>query len=156
MVTELHVSVAVATPVLLVEVSAGHSSTTLVGQVSFGAVVSRRVMVCTALILLLQASMAVQVRKMVCVPPQELLVTSLKVMVKELQASEAVATPVRLVLVSAGHSRRMLVGISRAGAAVSCTTMVCSALALLPQASVAVQVRRMVLVLPQALLVTSL
>src|SRR5206468_3220684 len=39
---------------------------------------------------------------------------------------------------------------------VSCTVMVCTQLALLPQASVAVQVRAISLVAPQLLLVTSL
>ena len=61
----------------LVPVLAGHSSTTLVGIVSVGGVVSRTVMVWTALVLLPHWSVTVQVRQIVSVPPQLLLTTSL-------------------------------------------------------------------------------
>ena len=63
MVTEPQASRAVAIPFLLVLISAGHSSTTLAGQMMAGGVVSRTVMVCTALVLLPQSSVAVQVRR---------------------------------------------------------------------------------------------
>ena len=62
MLTELQVSVAVATPVLFVVVLAGHSRITFGGQVIAGAVVSRTLIVWTQLLALLQASIAVQVR----------------------------------------------------------------------------------------------
>ena len=61
MVTALQVSVAVATPVLLVLVSAGHSKVMFAGQVITGAVVSTTVMICWQELLLPQASVAVQV-----------------------------------------------------------------------------------------------
>src|SRR6266511_2665043 len=105
MVTAVHPSWAVATPVTFVPVSViGHSSTTLGGQVMVGFTVSRTVMVCAQLMLLLHASVAVQVRVMTLVPAQLLFVTSLKRMVTALQVSWAVAMPQALVLVSAGHS----------------------------------------------------
>src|SRR5258706_9422876 len=77
-VTALHVSWAVAMPVTFVRVSVmGHSSTRSAGQVMVGFKVSRTVMICTQLALLLQASVAVQVRVIVLVPAQALFVTSL-------------------------------------------------------------------------------
>jgi len=63
MLTELHASVAVAMPLALVLVSAGHSKTRSGGQVTTGLVISRTVMVCKQLVLLPQASVAVQVRQ---------------------------------------------------------------------------------------------
>src|SRR6185369_2536616 len=105
MVTALHVSWAVATPVTLVRVSAGHSSRRSGGQVRLGFEVSCTVIICTQLMLLLHASVAVQVRAIIFVPLQLLLVTSLKRIMTALQASWAVAMPVAPVLVSAGHSR---------------------------------------------------
>ena len=77
MLTEPQPSVAVATPVALVVVLAGHSSTRLVGATMPGGVVSRTVIVCTALLLLPHSSVAVQVREITSVPPQLLLTTSL-------------------------------------------------------------------------------
>ena len=77
MLTELHVSVAVATPVVFVPVLAGHSKVRFAGQVIVGGVLSRTVMVCTQLARLLQASIAVQVREMIFEPPQMLLTESL-------------------------------------------------------------------------------
>jgi len=61
----LQVSVAVATPVALVRVSAGQLSVTPAGQVMLGGFVSWTVMVWTQLARLVQASVAVQVRKIV-------------------------------------------------------------------------------------------
>src|SRR6266581_3015628 len=140
---------AVATPVALVSVSAGHSSTRFGGQVMTGGVVSRTVMVWMQLLLMPQASVAVQVRAMTLVPPQLLVTESLKLMLTEPQPSRAVATPVKLVLVSAGHSSTTFVGQVMTGGVVSSTEIVCAQLLLLPQASVAVQVRVMTLLPPQ-------
>ena len=70
MVTALQPSCTVATPVTLVRVSAGHSSTKLVGQVMIGLVVSRTVMVWVQFVLLPQPSVAVQVRAITFVPLQ--------------------------------------------------------------------------------------
>ena len=77
MIGELQASTAVATPVLFVLVSAGHSRTTLVGQVMVGGVMSRTVIVWTQEAVLPQASTAAQVREMTFVPPHELLTESL-------------------------------------------------------------------------------
>ncbi len=66
-----------ATPVTLVVGKAGHSSTTSLGQVMAGGVVSRMVIVCTQRALLPHASAAVQVREMILEPPQVLLTESL-------------------------------------------------------------------------------
>src|SRR5437899_3282745 len=110
MVTALQPSVAVAIPVTLVRVSAGQSRVRLGGAAIVGGVMSRTVMVCRAEALLPQLSVAVQVRAMTLVPPQLLLMESLKVMVTALQPSVAVATPVTLVRVSAGQSRVRLGG----------------------------------------------
>src|SRR6266516_3691301 len=51
MVTWLHVSCAVATPVALVVVIAGHSRTRSGGQVILGPLMSRTVIICTQLVL---------------------------------------------------------------------------------------------------------
>src|SRR6266446_262743 len=106
-------------PVLVVVVSAGHSKTILVGMSKLGRLVSRTVIVWTQKAALLQASVAVQVRKMVKAPPQLLLTTSLKVTETWLQESWAVATPSAAVLVSAGHSRTRFVGQKMVGLVVS-------------------------------------
>src|SRR6266853_3391632 len=155
-VTALQVSCALATPVLFVLVSAGHSSTRSDGQVIVGLVVSRTVIFWTQLIELLHWSEAVQVRRITLVPLQPLLTESLKRTVTWLHVSWAAATPVALVLVSAGHSSTRSGGHVRVGLVVSRTVMVWTQLALLPQASVAVQVRAIVSVLPQLLLIESL
>ena len=64
----------------------------------------------------------------------------------EPQASVAVATPVLFVEVSAGHSRTRSAGTVRAGGVVSLTVICCTQVLLLPQASVAVQVRLITLI----------
>src|SRR5262245_46625708 len=99
MLTELQVSVAVATPVTLVLVLAGHCNVTLVGQVMRGAAVSRTVIVCVLLVVLPQRSVAVHARKMIFAPPQTLLTESLYVTVTCAQTPWAAATPVLLVVV---------------------------------------------------------
>src|SRR5437899_1055472 len=143
-------------PVALVLVSAGHSSTRSGGAVTVGGVVSRTVMVCRAEALLPQASVASQVRAMTLVPPQLLVTESLKVMITALQPSVAVAIPVALVPVSAGQSKVRLTGAVMVGGVTSRTVMVCKAEAVLPQPSVASQVRLITFVPPQLLLTASL
>src|SRR6516162_9236440 len=128
--------------------SAGHSRVTSAGAVIVGGVVSWTVRVWTALAVLPQASVAVQVRVITLVPPQLSTTASLYPTLTELQPSCAVATPFLLVLMSAGHSRVTSTGAVSVGGVVSRTVSVCTALALLPQASVAVQVRVMTLVPP--------
>src|SRR3954451_2153548 len=104
-------SMPVATPVALVEVSAGHSSDRFAGALMLGGVVSRTVIVWTALTLLPHWSEAVQVRATTRVPPQLAVTTSLNVTVVELHPSWAVATPVKFVpVLVAGHSRTTLLG----------------------------------------------
>jgi len=142
-------SVAVAIPLALVLVSAGHGRVTLGGQVITGAVVSRTVMVCRQLELLLQRSVAVHVRAMTNVFPQFVVTTSLKVTMAAPQASTAVATPLALVLVLAGHWSVRLVGQVMTGGVMSRRVIVCTQLTVLPHSSVAVQVRTMTLLTPQ-------
>ena len=101
-------------------------------------------------------SVAAQVREITLVPPQLLLTESLKLRVTALQPSEAVATPVALVVVGAGHSMVRLAGAVMLGGVVSRTVIVCTQLRRLPHASVAVQVREMTLAPPQVLLTESL
>jgi hypothetical protein len=69
--------VAVATPVALVVVSAGQSSTKSWGQVITGLVVSRTVIFWTQVLKLPHSSVAVQVRKVTLVPLHPLLTESL-------------------------------------------------------------------------------
>src|SRR6266705_494890 len=69
-VTPLHVSVAVATPVLLVVGGTVHSNVRSGGQVMIGGVVSWKRIVCTQLARLPQPSIAVQVRRIVPLPVQ--------------------------------------------------------------------------------------
>src|SRR5512137_1562204 len=125
------------------------------GQAMAGFVVSRTTIVCRPLVLLPQASVAVQVRQSVLVLPQLLLTMSLKVMVTVLQASGAVAAPVTFVRVSPGHSSTRFAGNRSAGGVVSRTVIVCSALVALPQASATVQVRKIILLPPQKLVTRS-
>src|SRR5262245_61654316 len=105
MVTEPHPSEAVAAPVALVRVSvAGHSRTRFVGMSKLGAIVSRTVIVWMPLAMLPQASVAFHAREITLVLPQALLIESVKVTVTAPQPSVAVALPVLLMLVLAGHS----------------------------------------------------
>src|SRR5438067_241597 len=142
----LHVSLAVAMPVLLVVGGAVHSRVMLVGQVMLGRVVSLKLIVCVQLALLPQPSVAVQVRRIMPLPVQLVLPkASTKLMSAiPLQLSVAVATPVLSVVGNVVHSSVMSVGQVMIGRVVSLKLMVCVQLALFPQRSVAVQVRRMV------------
>src|SRR2546422_11218414 len=103
-------------------------------------------MVWTQLLLLPHWSVAVQVRAMSLVPPQPLLTESLKLTFTKPQPSWAVATPVTLVLVLAGHSSTRLGGQVIVGGVVSRTVMVWTQLLLLPHWSVAVHGRAIILV----------
>src|ERR1043166_8586785 len=132
MVTGPQPSEATATPVALVVVIAGQSRTRLVGAEMLGGVVSRTVMVCTALVVFPHWSVAVQVRAITLVLPQLVVTTSPKLIVTAEQPSWAVATPVAFVVVMAGHSRVRSLGAVTLGGVVSRTVMVCTALALLP------------------------
>ena len=75
-----------------------------------GGVMSRTVILWTPLTLLLHSSVAAHVREIIFVLPHRFDVVSLKVTVTVLQVSSAVATPVLLVLVSAGQSKVMSSG----------------------------------------------
>src|SRR5438477_474693 len=122
-----------------------------------GGVMSRTVMVWTALGLLPHWSVAVQVRAMTLVGPQFVVTTSLYVTVAELHPSCAIAAPVKFVAVLVeGHSSTTFVGMMRPGLVVSRTVIVCMAVALLLHWSVALQVRQITLFPAQLLLTTSL
>ena len=141
--TPLQSSVAVATPVALVDVEAEQSTVVLAGQVITGAWVSVTVIVCVQVLELPQLSVAVQVRVMTWLPAQlPAAVTSLCVtLATPLQSSTAVAVPVSAGTVEAVQSTVLLAGQVIVGGCVSVTVMVCVQLEALPQLSVAVQVR---------------
>jgi hypothetical protein len=103
-------------------------------------------MVCTQLARLPQPSSAVQVRRIVLLPVQLVVVkasTKLR-FVMPLQLSVAVAMPVLAVVGNTVHSKVMLFGQVMTGAVVSWNRIVCTQLARLPQPSIAVHVRRIV------------
>src|SRR5438067_12842706 len=108
----LHVSLAVAMPVLLVVGGTVHSKVMFVGQTMLGRVVSLKLIVCVQLALLPQRSVAVQVRRIVPLPVQLVLPkASMKLIVAiTVHVSLAVATPVLLVVGSVVHSSVMFVG----------------------------------------------
>src|SRR5215216_127969 len=99
-------------------------------------------------------SVALQLRSMILVPPQLLLTESVNVTVTEPQPSWETAMPVLLVVVTAGHSKVKLAGRINAGGIVSRTVIVCVALVLLPQVSVAVHLRAMTFVFRQLVVTT--
>jgi hypothetical protein len=144
-------SVAVALPVAAGSVEAPHPTVTSAGQVIAGGVASTTVMVCSHVLALPQLSVAVQIRVMTKLPAQPPACTeSLKVMLATpLQASIAVALPVATGSVEASQATVTLVGHVITGGVVSTAAIVCGPLMLFPQASVAVQVRVITLVLPQ-------
>src|SRR5437773_2505219 len=81
-----------------------HSTVLLPTQVMTGLVVSTTVMVCTPLVLLPRESVAVQRRVITRVPPQALVIVSLKLITTAPQLSWAVAVPVAAGAVLAPHS----------------------------------------------------
>src|SRR5438876_856401 len=146
----LQVSVPVGAPVAAGLVSPGHSTIASAGKFTkLGALVSLTVMVWAWLALLPQASVTVQVRVITLTTWLEqapLVSLSLCVTVPLLQVSVPVGAPVAAGLVSPGHSTIASAGkFTKLGALVSLTVMVWARLALLPQASVTVQVRVMTL-----------
>src|SRR2546428_745696 len=142
----LQVSVPVGAPVAGGLVALGHSAVASAGKFTkLGAVVSLSVMVWAWLALLPQASVTVQVRVMTLTTWLEqapLVSLSLCVTFALLQVSVPVGAPVAAGLVSPGHSTVASAGkFTKLGAVVSLSVMVWAWLALLPQASVTVQVR---------------
>ena len=144
-----HVSVAVAEPVAEGPVGSPHSTVASGGQVMTGGVVSTTVIVWTQEAVLPQSSVAVQVREMVSVLPQPGAEESEKLTVASPHVSVAVAEPVAEGPVGSPHSTVASAGQVMTGGVVSTTVIVWTQEAVLPQSSVAVQVREMVSVLPQ-------
>jgi len=146
LVMALHVSVAVATPVRFVVGESVHSMVMSAGHTITGGTVSLKLIVCTQPLLLPQASRADQVRRIIALPVQLVVAnTSAKlIFVITLHVSVAVATPVRFVVGESVHSRVMSAGQTTTGGTVSLKLMVCTQPLLLPQASRADQVRRII------------
>ena len=120
----------------------------LVGQVITGAAVSAIVIFCAQLLLWPAQSVAVQVRVMIL--GHTPVTASLWLIVGwGSQLSVAVALPVALGSVEALQSTVVSAGQVILGAVVSTTLMVCAQLAVMPQASVAVQVRLITFVFGQ-------
>src|SRR6185503_9859907 len=132
-------------PVLAGRIEALQSTVLSTGQVMLGPWVSLMVMICTQVLLLLQLSVAVQVRAMLVQPPPAPgVITSLEVILLiPLQSSVAVAIPVSAGRIEALQSTVLSVGQVMLGPWVSVTVMVCTQVLLLFQLSVAVQVRAM-------------
>jgi hypothetical protein len=102
--------------------SGSHCTVTFGGHVIVGGVVSTTVMVCVQVAMLPHASVAFQVRVIVCAFPQPEAAESLKVTVGvRPQLSVAVAIPVADGLVLAGHCSVALVGHVITGGVVSAT-----------------------------------
>src|SRR6266481_6628602 len=120
LVMALHVSVAVAMPVMFVIGATVHSRVMSAGQTMTGGTVSLKPIVCTQPLLLPQASCADQVRKIIPLPVQLVLENlSAKLMfVTALQVSVEVATPVMFVVGETVHSRVMSSGQTMAGGTV--------------------------------------
>src|SRR5439155_1432751 len=121
-------SVAVAVPVLLGSVESPQASTLSAGQVMTGLVVSAKVMCCTQLLLLWQASSAVQVRSMPASPVQLTgVAASVWVMVTGWpQLSVAVAVPVLLGSVESPQAKTLSAGQVMTGLVVSAKVMCCT------------------------------
>src|SRR3989441_5947564 len=128
----------------------------LAGQVIDGLVVSTTVMVWSQVAKLPQLSVAFQVRVMTPVLPQPGAKASVWLMATLPQVSLPVAVPVAMGSVETVHSTVVLAGQVIDGLVVSTTVMVCTRFVVLPESSVAVQVRETTLVPPQPLLTTSL
>jgi hypothetical protein len=114
-------------------------------EVSIGAVVSTKVMLCVQVALLPQASVAFQIRAMPALPVQSAAVgeSEYVIVTAPPQLSVAVALPVLDVLVEAPHCNWTLAGQVITGGVVSTKVIVCTQVELLPQASVAFHVREM-------------
>src|SRR5262245_36102372 len=97
-----------------------------------GGVRSSTVIVWIPLAALPHASVAVQVRLMILLPPHRLVVLSVKVTLTELQPSCPLAFPVALGAVLAPHSSVTSGGTVTSGGVVSRTVMVCVLFVLLP------------------------
>src|SRR5919108_2451588 len=148
MVTVPHVSAPVAAPVALVALFAGSSNVRLAGTCRLGAVISTTVMIWVDCAMLPHESVAFQVRVMILAPPHTFVTESAELMVTLPQVSLPVALPVALGWVEPVHST-MTSGTSLiVGGVVSTMVMVCVDWAVLPQASVAFQVRMNEPVLP--------
>src|SRR5712692_1464280 len=136
----------VAMPVLLGSVESPHCSSLFAGQLIAGAVVSTKMIVWSHIAVLPQLSVAVQVRLMPGLPVQLAVIgASLWSMVTtppQLSPLE-VAMPVLLGSVESPHCSSLFAGQLIAGAVVSTKMIVWSHIAVLPQLSVAVQVRLM-------------
>jgi hypothetical protein len=131
-----------AAPAVLV-----HSTVVSAGQVMLGASSSTTVMIWSQVLLLPHSSVAVQVRVMTLSCGQlPAAVLSLSVIAGAVsQLSVAVAVPVAVELLSSSQLTVALAGQVITGAVLSVTVMAWSQVALLPQSSVAVQVRVMTL-----------
>src|SRR5215510_10923986 len=137
-VTVPQLSVAVASNVASAGTSARPSTVLLGGTVSVGAIVSCTVITCSLVVLLPQASVAmnVLVTSVGQLPPS----VRLELTVTVPQLSVAVASNVASAGTSARHSTVLLGGTVSVGAIVSCTVITCCLVVLLPQASVAMYV----------------
>src|SRR5690606_41697740 len=103
----VQLSVAVASPNTLGNISSSHSTVTLAGQVITGGVVSSTVIVCTQSLALPQLSTAVHVRSIVYVSGQlpGMVVSEYPTpLTAALQLSVAVASPKTLGSISSSHS----------------------------------------------------
>src|SRR5207249_144361 len=138
-------SVAVALPVLAGAVEPPQASTLSAGQVMTGGVLSAKVMCCTQVLMLPQASVAFQVRSMPGWPVQLAAVpASVKVIVTVWpQLSVAVAPPVLAGAVEPPQASTLSAGQVMTGGVLSAKVMCCTQVLMLPQASVAFQVRSM-------------
>src|SRR5881409_2438159 len=138
-------SVAVAVPVSAGSVESPQAKTLSAGQAIPGGVVSAKLMCCTQVLMLPQASWAFQVRAMPALPVQLAgVAASVKVMVTGWpQLSVALALPVLAGAVQSPQARTLSAGQVMTGATVSAKVMCCTQLLLLPQASSAFQVRSM-------------
>jgi hypothetical protein len=146
-VTVPQLSVVLTPPELTGGTCEAQDTVTLAGQLIPGDALSSIMIVCTQLLELPQSSVALQVRVMVysCAhaPPT---VTSLEVMVGVAsQLSDAVAEPVFAGKVLAVQRMVTFGGQDMVGAMLSSTTIVCTQELVLPQSSLAVQVRVIVL-----------
>src|SRR6185369_8178941 len=143
-VMALHVSVAVALPVMSVVGATVHSRVMSAGQWITGGTVSLKLIVCTQPLLLPHESIADQMRKIIPLPVQLVVAkASTKLMfVMALHVSVAEAMPVMFVIGATVHSRVMSAGQTMTGGTVSLKLIVCTQRLLLPQPSHAVQVRR--------------